>query len=455
MGTRFIDRREELESLQERLASPRLELVVIYGRRRVGKTALILEALHSIGRRDYIYYQAVETGNLRYFKRLAEKVEPRARHAAEDWEAILSFLANHIIVLDEFPYIAEEEPGFLSKLQRLIDHELADTQTKIVLLASSISLTRTQALDYGSPLHGRITGRLHLKPMRYVDTRGFHPSLSWTQLAELYGFAGGIPLYHKRIGDRDLWSWLSQELARRDTWILDEADIVLRSEFRETRIYRGILEAIAYGRVRRKEIADYLGLSSSKLSPYLQRLEETGIIERVWPVTEPPTSKRGRYVLRDYFLAFWHRYVMPNRSLIEEGSYSVWEVRSDYDSYMGLVFEGIARQLVALLNRRGLLPIRYSRAGPWWYKDLEVDLLLLNNSRREAMLLEVKWSRLSIRDQYRILHKLEDAAKHIKAIKDYEKHYGIIAREIEGEGPRELWSLPLSKLDSVVGSAPE
>ncbi len=268
-------------------------------------------------------------------------------------------------------------------------------------------------------------------------------------LAEAYGFAGGIPLYHRRIGGRPFWEWLGGELSRPDTWVVDEADIVLRTEFRETRLYRGIIEAVAYGRQRRKEIADYLGVESSRLGPYLERLEEAGIIERVWPVTEPPTSKKTRYGLRDLFLAFWHRYILPYRSLVEEGSYSVELVRRDYDRYMGMVFELIARQIVARLNRAGALPVRYTRAGPWWHKGREVDLLLIDDRGRRAMLIEAKWSRVTEREQYRILYRLEEAADRIPGIEGYSKHYGLIAREILGEGPRELWKLSLESLDQA------
>ena len=446
----FIDREEELRALRGRLESLGLELVVIYGRRRIGKTALILNALHGLTDKRYIYYQAVETGNIRYFKKIAEQVEPRIRHAAMDWEAILSFLSGYIIVFDEFPYIVQEDPGFLSKLQRIIDHDLSDTQTKIVLLASSISLTRAHALDYGSPLHGRITSRLRVGPLKYPATRGFHPSLTWIQLAEIYGFAGGIPLYHKRIGDSGLWIWLSKELSKPDTWIIDETDIILRSEFRETRVYRGILEAIAYGKVSRKEISDYLDIPGYKLSPYLQKLEETGIIEKIWPLTEKPISKHTRYIIKDYFLAFWHRYIMPYRSLIVEGSYTADDIKADYNNYMGVVFEGIARQLLSILNKKGRLPIRYARAGTWWYRDQEVDILLVNDSSREAMLIETKWSSVNTKEQYRILYKLIDTAYNIPKIRNYKKYYGLIAREASDNGPPELWRLKLSDLNKLI-----
>jgi len=447
----FVDRERELEALRERLTREGFELIVVYGRRRVGKTALVLEALRRYAREGYIYYQAVERGNLDYFLRTATRVEPRLRLVARDWEAVLEMLAGRVIVIDEFPYIVEEERSFLSRLQRLVDHVLQRTNTKLVLLSSSISLTRSHALDYGSPLHGRITARLRVQPMDYLSVKGFHPGYSWRELAEVYGFAGGVPLYHLRVGKESFWDWLDRELRRPGTWIVDEADIILRSEFRETRVYRGIIEAVAYGRARRKEIADYLGIDSSRLGPYLERLELAGIIERVWPVTEPPTTKKTRYRVRDLFLAFWHRYILPNRSLIEEGVLGAEDIRPDYDSYMGMVFEAIARQIVARLRSQGRLPVRYNRAGPWWHREWEVDLLLIDDHSREAMLVEVKWSRVTSREQHRILYRLEEAAQRIPAIRGYRKTYGLIAREIEPGGPRELWKLGLDTLGEALG----
>ncbi len=423
---RFVDREEELRVLRERLRSDRFELVVIYGRRRVGKTRLVLESVRGS---EYVYYLAVEGDNLRYFKRVASKVVPELRYSMEDWESYFNFLKGRVVIIDEFPNLIREDPRVVSVFQRVVDTVLKGTRTKLILLGSSVSMMSSRVLSYRSPLYGRRTASIKLGPLKFHHLRGFFPRVSWEELVEIYGLTGGVPYYIEKVRP-PFWEWLERELRRPDTFLKDEVDFLMKYEFSDVSTYKKILEAIALGRNTPKEIREYLRMRHSDITPYLRNLVETGFIIREVPVTEGPKSRRGRYYVADNFTAFWFRYIYPNLSAIEEGVFDVSEVREDYPNYLGWVFEKVGRQLLTELSKRGELPFKPTRIGRWWYKDLEVDIVALNRRRRKALLVEVKWGKLNEKDISRIKSKLERISTSM-GLKGYEMYYGVVAKEAE------------------------
>ena len=421
----FVNRRKELEVLKEKLGSDRFELIVVYGRRRIGKTRLVLEAVKDV---PHVYYLAVEGENLKHFRQAASKLVPEIVYAREDWEAYMSFLKDKVVVIDEFPNLVKESPRVLSLFQRIVDTILSATRTKLILVGSSISMMKSRVLAYKSPLYGRRTGSIKLGPLGFLDLKEFFPNSSWEELVEIYGFADGIPYYLSRI-ETPFWNWLERELSRPDTFLKDEVDFMLKYEFAEIATYKKILEAIAYGKNTPKEIREYTGLKHSDITPYLKNLIEVDLVVREVPITETPRSKKGRYIVADNFTAFWFRYIAPNLSAIEEGILDVSEIKRDYSNYLGIVFEKVARQLLLELNRQKMLPFRFTKIGKWWHRELEVDILALNQREKKALLVEVKWSSLRARDVDRLLVRLEEKAKHIREIKDYEKYYGVVAKQ--------------------------
>ena len=433
MNMKFVDREAELEAIGEKMASDKFELVVIYGRRRVGKTRLILEALKGT---DYIYYLAVDSNNLRHFLRLASKKAPELAHVREDWESVFEFLKDRIVVIDEFPNLLKENPELISIFQRIVDVQLQGTRTKLILSGSSISMMKGKVLAYKSPLFGRRTSSIKLRPLTFLSLRGFFPSISLEELAEIYGFSDGIPYYVKRVRI-PFWEWLEEELSSPDTFLKDEVDFLLKYEFSEPSTYKRILEAIAHGKNTPKEIREHSGLRHSDITPYLRNLMDVELVSREVPLTEGWSSKRGRYFLTDNFLSFWFRFIQPNLSLIEEGVFDVRSIRESYSSYMGLIFEKIVRELVVEMIKRGALKIRVSRLGRWWGKEEEIDLVVVDDSKRKALLVEAKWSKLGKREVKRVLRDLERKGDLI--LPEYEKEYLVVARRAE-ESDR-VWDL--------------
>ena len=425
---RFIDREEELKALRERLSGGNFELIVIYGRRRVGKTRLVLEAVKDV---PHVYYLAVEGDNLRHFRETAGRAFPEVRYAGENWESLLHALKGRIIIIDEFPNLIKEDPRVLSEFQRVIDTDLIDSKTKLILLGSSVGMMTEKVLSYRSPLYGRRTGSMRLRPLKFFHLRGFFPRASWEELMEVYGMTDGIPFYVAQVR-LPFWEWLDRELRNPVSFFRDEVDFLLRYEFTETRTYRRILEAIALGRTTPKEIRDFIGMRHSDITPYLRNLIETGLVVREVPVTEKPNSKRGRYYVADNFLAFWFRFIYPNLSAIEEGVFDVGEIKRDYNHYLGPVFEKVARQFLIGLNRAGKLPFKFTKIGRWWRKGEEIDLVALHEREKKALFVEVKWKDLHEREARGILKDLERKAELVGR-EGWSKSYGLVAKSAEGK----------------------
>lgn len=422
----FAGRKEELENIREKLNSGEFELLVIYGRRRVGKTRLILEAVKDI---EHVYYLAIEGDNLRYFKRVASRAVPEISYLEEDWENYFRFLKDRTVIIDEFPNLIKENKGVLSVFQRIVDTELKDTKTKLLLSGSSVSMMGEEVLSYGSPLYGRRTGSIKLKPLKFWEIEDFFPKSDIREIIEIYAFADGVPYYLERI-KAPFWAWLKSELRNSGTFLKDEMDFLIKYEFEEVNTYKKIIEAIALGKRTPKEIRDYLGLKHSDITPYLRNLIETEFIKREIPIFEGAKSKKGRYYLKDNFTAFWFRYIYPNLSAIEEGIFEIEQIKGDYPSYVGGVFEKISKDFLVKLRKDGRAPLRFNKIGKWWHRDTEIDIVAVDETKKEILFGECKWQENV--NAEKILKKLREKAENLEWNKDKRKeNYIIFARSFK------------------------
>lgn len=420
----FVDRISELKALKERLDSDRFELIVLYGRRRVGKTRLVLE---SIKGREHLYFLASETGNIGNFKReMSEKI-PGIENIIDDWGAIFERIDDKTIVLDEFPNMITEDPSILSQIQKIVDAKLQDSKNKLILLGSSISMMTDRVLSYKGPLYGRRTSSMELEPMKFYFLKEFFPKTGWKDICRIFGLTDGIPYYIEKVKP-PFWEWLEDELKRPDSLMRHEVDFVLKYEFTDSRTYRRILEAIANGNHTPAEIRNYTGLKHSDITPYLRNLMDIKMVKREIPITEKEHSRKGRYHISDNLVTFWFRFILPNRSAIQEGIFSVESIKDDFNTYMGTVFKRIAMEMMIELNKRSdELPFRFERMGGWWHKGEEIDIVCLNKEEKKAMLFEVKWKDLKRKDVERIIANLERKAASL-GLEGYKLYYGIVAR---------------------------
>jgi len=382
--TEFKDRKKESLGLRESIEAKGFAFEIIYGRRRVGKTELILHATQKDKR---IYYLAVGENNLERFYNTCIAYDSEIGKLKMDYEVLFDYLKDNVdvLIIDEFQNLIKENSNFLSLLQSIVDTKLKKSNLKFFILGSSVSIITSKVLSYSSPVFGRKTASLKLKPVSFFDLHYFFPKASVEELVNIYGFADGIPYYLIMI-DRPFWVWLEEETKRGKGFLKDEVDFLMKLEFENASTYKLILEAIANGKNVINEIKDYIKLQRTDLSPYLSNLIEVGFVKREVPITENIKSRFGRYYLNDNFLKFWFKYIYPNLSSMEQGIFKVDLIKKDYSAYLGFIFEDVCKQY--LIRKPGF---EYSALGRWWYKDKEIDVVAFNEENKEVLFGECKW----------------------------------------------------------------
>lgn len=421
----FKNRVNELSEVGETISSKKFELLIIYGRRRIGKTELILKATENVKR---IYYLAVGEKNLERFYALCLQQFPEISKLKIDWETLFEFLKDNVeaVIIDEFQNLIHENKSILNIFQAIVDIKLKNSKLKLILLGSSISMITSKVLDYKSPLYGRRTGSLELKGVSFFDLIKFFPKFSIKELIEIYAFADGIPFYLVKI-DKKFSSWLQEEIKKSKSFLRDEVDFLMRYEFKDASTYKLILEAIAQGKTKLNEIKDFIKIKRTDISPYLRNLLEVKMIKRAVPITERSKSRFGRYYISDNFIKFWFRYIYPNLSSIEEGIFELNAIKSDYNSYLGQIFEEVSKQF---LIKKGRSIFNFTKIGRWWHKDKEIDIMALNEETKEILFVECKWQERV--NPSKILQELKEKAEFVDWNKNKRKEcYAIFAKSFK------------------------
>jgi AAA+ ATPase superfamily predicted ATPase len=316
-----------------------------------------------------------------------------------DWRAFFQYGRDRIktrtvLAIDEFPYLTEAEKGLPSIFQTGWDEYLRETPVFLILCGSSIAMMESEVLAEKSPLFGRRTGQIQLKPFRFAEARKFYPRASFDRCLEFYALAGGSPSYLKRLdpGRSVLDNIISQVLPP-EAFLAREVEFLLREELREPRNYFAILKAIAFGKSKIGEIVNDTGLDKGILHRYLFTLDDLQVIQKEVPVTErlPLKSRKGLYRIQDQFIKFWFRHILPNRAAIEEGRYERLLPRLESD-FPALVAENYEKLAVDIVRAREDLFFPMDAAGRWWNREEEIDLVAINEERREILFGEAKWS---------------------------------------------------------------
>lgn len=433
----FVNRERELDFLEGRFASSEAELIVLFGRRRVGKTDLLAKFCED---KRHIFFVADLDVEPVLRARLSAAVNTRllgsetASAVYPSWDALLQVIARHardeplVVVLDEFTYLLGAHPPLASVLQRLWDSDLRHTQLKLVLCGSHIGMMESEVLGYQAPLYGRRTAQYLLDPLTFADTTSFFAHLDAADRVQAYAVLGGTPAYLRLIEPgQTIEVLIVDKILTRGTFLYDEVRLLLQQELREPRNYFAVLEAIAGGRTRLNEIKQATGLEG--ISSYLSTLIALQIVERIVPVTEsqPHKSRRGLYRLRDPFFRFWLRFVHPNRSALEQGgAQTVYDthVAPQLDTFTGPVFEQVCEQYLWRASMAGTLSLQPQRIGGWWAAKQEVDLIALADG--QALVGECKWSSRPIGVD--ILRHLESVAAGIPELADRTISYALFAR---------------------------
>ncbi|MGM0447725.1 MAG: ATP-binding protein [Methanobacteriota archaeon] len=378
---RFVDRNVELDQLTGCYESETADFVVIYGRRRLGKSELVRQSIAD--RDDAVYYQAVEStapNQLEQFVDAATAQFPSLRNVRRDWEVLLETLGEEhaVVVIDEFPFLIEEDESLPSRIQRVWDMELQETGMTLVLVGSSISVMEDKVLSGSAPLYGRRTATIDLKPLDVADTRQFFSEYDPETAITAWSIYGGTPYYLQTIDpDRPLGANVQQAILSERGLLFSEPEFLLRTELRQPNTYFSILRALAHGRRTPNEIAGMAGVESGSLSTYLQKLRRLQLVERHVPVTESSTaSKRGRYRIAAPLFRFWFRFVYGNQyqlRMLGDDAYDEL-VAPDIADYVSPLFERLCQQALW-----GLVDRRFHDVGQWWFKEHELDVLGLSD----------------------------------------------------------------------------
>ena len=376
---KFYCREEELRKLNKRYHADDFECIIIYGRRRVGKTTLINEFCKD---KPTIFFSALNTTEIENLESLSKSI---MNYERPDMDAFPEFktydaaldeltaLARHeriVFVIDEYPYLAKAKPSISAMLQHIIDHKWNNSKMFLILCGSSMSFMENQVLGQESPLYGRRTGQFKIAPLDYKESAVFHPDLSTEDNALIYGITGGVPHYINKLGVREsVDEALLDNFFDRSSYLYEEPANLLKQELREPAIYNAIITAIAQGASRINDIALKTGQENSVVSKYLGTLIDLGIVKKETPVTEK-IGKKTIYELADSFFRFWYRFVPANMSAIDSGriqkSYAN-TIKKNLPDYMGLTFEHMCRDYLLYYEKE--LPIELNQVGQWWGTD--------------------------------------------------------------------------------------
>lgn len=418
----FIGRKQELQFLEKQYSGTGGKMVVLYGRRRVGKT----ETLHEFCKgKPHVFYSCREISDklqLRSFseKMLREKI-PAADYIREfaDWESALKSVLQlpygdqkKLLIIDEFPYMCKGNDSIPSILQTLWDECLKDENVMLVLCGSAMSFIEKELLSEKNPLYGRATGIYKMDAMGFYDAAQFFPTYSHRDQIMAYAVLGGIPHYLRQFDPvLSLEDNIKQNILTKGCVLYSEVEFLLRQELRETTLYNSIIEAVALGCTKLNDISvKSLVDDTSKTSVYLKNLIELEIIKREFSVNdgikERANTNRGLYRLTDNFFRFWYAFVFTNISELESGdvdgvfNYSVKPVLHEFAS---LVFEDVCREYVRELQKSGKLPFRYKTMGRWWgrttvrrkdgteVQETEIDLLAVSQKSDQYLVGECKF----------------------------------------------------------------
>jgi AAA+ ATPase superfamily predicted ATPase len=353
----FIGRQRELDELEKKYHTSGFQMFVLYGRRRVGKTRLIQEFCKNKKTIFHVGIQQTSDMQLESFSRDILKQLPSKGsefiRKFQSWQDAFSYIAQKaseqrvILVIDEYPYIAQSDPSVSSVLQKIIDHELKNTELFLILCGSSMSFMENQVLGYQSPLYGRRTAQMKIQPLPYWESIDFFDHWQWQDKLYAFGVCGGIPQYLEYFSyHRDFPSAVKAELLSLSGHLAEEPTNLMQQEMREPSIYNSIIDAIARGKTKQNEIANTVGKDSKDITSYLRALLDLGIIAKKQPIEEN-NRKKVIYSIADNLYRFWHRFMPACLSLISMNMEdTAWKevILPELDTYFGQVFESICLQ---------------------------------------------------------------------------------------------------------------
>ncbi|HIG93777.1 TPA: ATP-binding protein [Candidatus Woesearchaeota archaeon] len=457
MLLKFINRKVELQALEQAYRSSRAEFFVIYGRRRIGKTELLKQFSKD---KTHFYYLAkkqkleleLEEFQRKFAAHFNIYLKPCTRFEDLFREIFIQtrFKEKVVIIIDEFPYWIAEDKKVLSEFQYLWDEILTSQSVFLILCGSYMSVMEEQVLGVKSPLYGRRSGQIKVEPLHVKNLASFFPHYSVEDLIKIYGAVGTVPFYLKEMSDSlSFIDNIKNTFFNKANILHQEAEFLLREELREVNVYFNILKTIIDGSTTLTEIATKSRVDITNINKYLATLLSLRLITKIKPLTASNKEKKYLYKIADNYFRFWLTFVYPYQSEIEENSSQLQPLlQQEYPHYLGVIFEDICQKIIKDMN------IKISKigleVGTWWYKDKEIDLLAINEKTSEILLGECKWQEQV--DAMEILSSLKEKANFVEWRKGKRKECWVIfaksfKKKISEEG---LYLYDLKDIEKVL-----
>ena len=443
----FLGREKEILVLEKEYARDG-GFIVIYGRRRIGKTTLIKQFIKSKTAFYFLATKEVESQSMKRFAGVIARTTGNSvlqKAAFSDWldlfQAVADYKPNEkkILVIDEFPYLVKVNDSFPSILQNAWDEILKDSNVMLILCGSLISMMKKHALSYESPLYGRRTAQMRIAPLPFTTVYE-NQKLSFEEAAEQYSITGGVPKYMEFFSDgQPLYEQIKENVLSKNGFLYEEPNFLLTDEVQVPTNYFSIIKVIADGNHKLGTIAGILGLETSALTPYLKTLSELGFIEKQVPVTEKNAEKtrKGLYFISDNFLRFWFRYVYPYKGELEIDNMqiSLDELDKDFkEKFLAFAYKDICKEIFARLCSDKAIDFTPSKIGSYWLNDksgnTQIDVMAVDTVNKRLFAGECKYHNQPIdADVYFELVKKVDNSSEIKsAFKGYTVIYGVFSK---------------------------
>jgi AAA+ ATPase superfamily predicted ATPase len=420
----FYNRNSELATLEREYQKRGSAFTVIYGRRRVGKTALIYEYIKN---RPALFLYATEANFLIQLENLKPQLlklidKPFLKDIKiESFSQFFTLLSEYnfnkklVLVIDEYQNLCKIDKAFSSELQRIWDMQLQRQNLHLILSGSVISMMHSEILDYSAPLYGRRTTNIHLKPLAFKYIKTFLPSVSREDEMNIFASFGTIPKYLELYDpNRSFRENITHNILDKNAFLYSEGNFLLKQELNEVSTYFSILETISKGDTKIGDIASRLQVPSTHITRYLAKLIDLDILIKEIPITEsnPLKSKMGRYKFKDKFLNFWFYYVYKNYNQLEINQVQTVldEIDMNFnDRFVSFAFEDFVAEDIQY-NPSKYVDFIPKKIGRWWNKNEEIDVVVMDDEN--ICFIECKWQNRVNKE--RVLHQLIKKSRVVK-----------------------------------------
>lgn len=431
----FVGRKHELDILEKEYQRRGASFVIIYGRRRIGKTSLIKEFIKNKPALYFLATEEIEDENMKNFQ---DKITSHFNLELfkdvylKNWEKIFQLIPEtkekFIIAIDEFQYLTMTNKAVPSIFQKIWDELLCNKNIMLILCGSYVNMMENLALSYNSPLFGRRTAQIRLGPLNFFEAKLMYNDENTEKNIIRYSITGGVPKYIEMFDYKtpDIYKAIAENILKKGSFLYEEAEFLLEKEVEKNITYFSILKAIAIGNHKLGKIASVLSMPVSSVIKYLDTLQKMDIVERTVPVTEenPEKSKKGLYFIKDNFLDFWFKFVFPYKSYLEldKVEYVLDIIKNRLiENHVSYTFEQVCRQFVSYK-----FPITFPLIGKWWDSSDEIDIVGLNHEEEICLFGECKFSNNPI--SLELLSELKEKAKKANINTNYKPYYVFFSK---------------------------